>query len=182
MVVEPVAQSGTAPATVVSSLIQAMQQEREIRTRRFAAGEYEANIQVSDADVQQYYEDNAAEFAVPETITAEYVLLNSEVVMDQVSVTDDEVAAYYEQNKGRFTTDESRRLSHILIEVPSDANEDERAQARQQAESVLAAVSSNPDAFAEQARQHSQDSGSAQAGGSLRSEEHTYELQSRENL
>src|SRR5690606_22467409 len=108
-----------------------------------------------------------AEFAVPETITAEYVLLNSEVVMDQVSVTDDEVAAYYEQNKGRFTTDESRRLSHILIEVPSDANEDERAQARQQAESVLAAVSSNPDAFAEQARQHSQDSGSAQAGGSL---------------
>ena len=51
--------------------------------------------------------------------------------------------------------------------MPSDANEDERAQARQQAESVLAAVSSNPDAFAEQARQHSQDSGSAQAGGSL---------------
>jgi len=161
-VLQPVLESGSAPRTLVRSLLEAMMQERTVQLRAFRAQDFEASVQVSDADIKAYYEANAARFNVPEKIDAQYLLLDSEAVIKDVSVSDDELAAYYEQNKGRFTNEESRRISHILIQTGDDA-----AAARKQAESLAEQARQNPAAFADLAREHSQDPGSAQAGGSL---------------
>src|SRR5690606_28374968 len=161
-VLQPVLESGSAPRTLVRSLLEAMMQERAVQLRTFRSQDFEASVQVSDADVKAYYEANAARFNVPEKIDAQYLLLDSDAVMKDVSVSDDELAAYYEQNKGRFTNEESRRISHILIQTGDDA-----AAARKQAEALAEQARQNPAAFADLAREHSQDPGSAQAGGSL---------------
>ncbi len=167
LVVDPVVSSATYPTAILDSLLRAMQEEREIRLRQFPAADFRATVEVSEADVQQYYDDHLSEFAVPETIHAEYLLLDSDAVMGQVTVNDDEVAQYYEQNKQRFVTAASRRVSHILIEIPASADEAQRSQIRENAEALLERARRNPDSFAELAREHSDDKGSASAGGSL---------------
>src|SRR5690606_11357897 len=161
-VLQPVLESSSVPKALVRDLLEAMTEQRMVQLRTFQAEQFETSIQVSDADVQAYYEANAARFQVPEKIDAQYLLLDSSAVMDGIAVSDDELAAYYEQNKSRFTNQESRRVSHILITPGDDAQA-----ARQQAEALAAQAKQNPDAFADLAREHSQDPGSAQEGGSL---------------
>lgn len=167
LVLDPVVESAVYPAAIVESLLQAMRQEREIRLRKFSADDYRTGIQVSDSDIQQYYDAHRDEFAVPETINAEFVLLDGEAAMGQVSVSDDEIAQYYEQNRNRFTTEASRRVSHILVEVPAGADDAARTRARERAEDVLRTVREGSRSFADVAREYSDDKGSAAAGGDL---------------
>lgn len=167
LVLQPVADSGIAPRSLVEDLLQAMGQQRTVRLRTFHADEHRANVAVSDADVQQYYEANAARFHIPEVIDAQYVLLDSEAAKRGVTVTDDEIAAYYEQNKQRFTNPETRSVSHILLLVPEGANEAERTRIREQAQQLVTRAQADPTAFAELAKAESQDVGTAEAGGSL---------------
>src|SRR5262249_15872416 len=58
------------------------------------------------------------------------------------------------------------RARHILIKLPADANEQQRAEARKKAEDVLAKVQKGGD-FAKLAQQFSEDAGSASKGGDL---------------
>jgi len=62
---------------------------------------------------------------------------------------------------------EQRRASHILIQIPPDANAAARAEARKKAEVILAEVKASPERFAELAKKYSQDTGSAAKGGEL---------------
>lgn len=167
LVLQPVVESGIAPRGLVEELLQAMGQQRTVRLRTFRADDYRAGIEVSDADVQQYYDANPERFHVPEVIDAQYVLLDSEAAKRGVSVTDDEIAAYYEQNKQRFTNPETRSVSHILVLVPDGASEAERDKAREHAQQLMQRAKDHPSEFADLARAESQDVGTADAGGSL---------------
>ncbi len=61
---------------------------------------------------------------------------------------------------------EERKAQHILLLVPEDAADSTRTRVKQLAETVLDSVKSGAE-FAELARRHSGDPGSAQAGGEL---------------
>lgn len=79
----------------------------------------------------------------------------------------EEVEREYEQNRHRYTGLEPQvRAQHILIKASRDAAEDVRAAARQRAEDLLRQIRAGAD-FAELAREHSEDTGSARRGGDL---------------
>ena len=63
--------------------------------------------------------------------------LIEETVNKNVTVTDKEVEAYYNQNKDEFLVPEKIKVSHILIAVPSDADENVKAEKKKQAEQIL---------------------------------------------
>ena len=71
---------------------------------------------------------------------------------------------WYEGNKDRYEQPEERRASHILIAVNGDADKDK---AKAKAEEVLNEIQKSPAKFAELAKKHSQDPGSAEKGGDL---------------
>lgn len=165
-VLEPVLASAGAPERIVTALLAGMQQEREVRVRRFEAADYLASAKVTDEDVRKFYDANAERFRRPEAIDAEYVLLDAEAVMGDVSVSEEALASYYEQNKKRFATSERRRVSHILIQ-PEGEGAEAQAAAREKAQALLETLRAAPDTFAEVARAASQDSGTAAQGGDL---------------
>lgn len=72
----------------------------------------------------------------------------------KIEVTDEEIKTYYEENKDTFTEPEQVHASHILLETEEEANE------------ILAQLNEGAD-FAELAKEHSKDPGSAQNGGDL---------------
>lgn len=94
----------------------------------------------------------------------EIALINQfreEVVWATVAVDEAELRAWYEEN-----VTEEARARHILVRFAPTATDQEKAAARAKADSLLAVARDGAD-FAELAREHSEDPGSAASGGML---------------
>lgn len=149
-----------------SRLLELMLQERRFDLALLTADRFIDDVEVSEAEIEREYEDNSDRYRTPERLKVEYVELSVEDLASSISLTDKEIEEAYERNKDRFSTDPVRRASHILIETPSDAGEQERREAREEADELLEQLRAGAD-FAELAREHSDDPGSASQGGDL---------------
>jgi peptidyl-prolyl cis-trans isomerase D len=167
LVLDPVAASAKVPDALADAVAAALTQQRVIETRAFKAADYRGQVQVSQQDIQSWYDANKQQFEVPEQVQAQYVVLDEAAATHGVQVRDDDVETYYKQNQARFGRPERRRASHILIQVAPTASESERQATRARAEEIAAKAAANPDGFADLAKQYSQDAGSAQQGGDL---------------
>lgn len=160
---QAILESALVPKTVADRIEKILLEQREIRELRFLAEQYASKVNVTDAQITEYYESNRKQFETPENVRVEYLVLSPQSMESAVTVTDDAIAAYYEQNKSRYGTEEQRRASHILI----TAEGSDKATARRTAEQILAKVKANPKDFGNIARQSSKDPGSAAQGGDL---------------
>ena len=116
---------------------------------------------------EEYYKQHPAQFELPETVKAEVVVFNPDIVEARIEVSEADIKAYYEQNLARYKTDEQRRASHILIAAGKDAAAADKAAAKAKAEKLLAQLRKSPNDFAKLAKENSQDPGSAERGGDL---------------
>ena len=153
--------------TQADVLLDAVYAGREIQVARFEPAQFAAKVTVSDADLETYYKEHAAQFQAPEQASIEYIVLDLDAAKRAVSVSEADLKSYYEQNQSRFGAPEERRASHILITAPQDAPAAEREKAKAKAEQLLAEVRKNPAGFADLAKKNSQDPGSAEKGGQL---------------
>lgn len=156
-----------APKSVANRLSDLSDQEREVQELLVKASDFASQVKVTDEMLKAYYEKNGAQFEIPEQVKAEYVVLNSDVVVAQISVSDADIKSYYEQNAKRFVDEEQRRASHILIKADKGASAADKAAAKEKAERLLAQLRKNPADFAKLAKENSQDPGSAERGGDL---------------
>ena len=150
-----VADAAIAPRTVVSRLLALEAQKREVSEVRIFGQQYLSQTGIDDAQIKAYYDANPAEFRSPERVRAEYVLLSADSLARQDPVTEAEVKAAYEQRASQFGVAESRSLSHILVKTKDEADK------------ILAEVRKTPARFADLAKKHSLDTGSAEKGGDL---------------
>ena len=161
--------TSVVPNAVARSAVDAFYQRREVRVQTFPAKDYLAKVQVSDADLQAYYDDpkNAARLQSPESVTFDYVVLDLPTIAKSISVAEDDLRKYYTENASRYEQPQERRARHILIKVDAGASADAKAKAKARAEALLAEVRKNPAGFADLAKQNSEDPGSAVQGGDL---------------
>ncbi|MBW3656221.1 MAG: peptidylprolyl isomerase, partial [Gemmatimonadetes bacterium] len=142
-------------------------EKRVVQVARFDSAEYGSKVNLTDADIEAFYKANPQLFQAPEQASIEYVVLDLDAVRKTITVNEQDLKTYYEQNVARLAAQEERRASHILIAAPKGAPAAERDKAKARAEELLAAVKSAPNTFAELAKKHSQDPGSAPNGGDL---------------
>lgn len=121
--------------------------------------------EVSDEDVQKYFDDHVDEFMNPETVSVEYVEIQAASI-DVPAPDDEALRELYEAEVARYSTPEERLASHILIQPDSDDAEGQRA-ALAKAEELLAQARSEGADFAALAQQNTQDLGSRDKGGDL---------------
>jgi len=158
--VSAVAGTDFALQNELKSAIALQQQTRSIDYLVIDKQAMQANVDVTDQEVADYYELNAGQFLSPELISVNYIELDADDI-DVASVSEDDVKAYYEQSKAQYIEPEKRRVSHILI----DNSEDDDA-AKAKAESLLAQLNAGAD-FAQLAESSSDDIVSAEMGGDL---------------
>lgn len=122
-------------------LLVAEGEERTVREMRFPVAPHLANIRIDDAAIRKFYDDNPAQFELPERIKAEYLVFRE--------------------------APEERNVRHILIELASNADAAAVEAAKKQAEEIAVALRKNPSSFPALAKEKSQDPGSSEKGGDL---------------
>ena len=150
-----ISESAIVPRTVSARLMALEAQKREISEARIAVQPFEARVKLDEAKLKAHYDANAQDYRTPERIRAEYVVLSAENLSRGEPVGEAEVKAAYEARAGQFRVEEQRRASHILVKTKDEA------------EKLMAELRKSPHRFAELAKQHSQDAGSAGQGGDL---------------
>ena len=138
-------------------------QERLITYVTIPANRFEAEVTVTDADMQAYYDENKQKrYMTPETVSIEYVELDQKSLPTD-EITEDMLKRQYEDRKSSFTQQPQWKIRHILIEEQDAAKLDE---AKKKAEDILAKINAGED-FAELAKQFSDDGTTKQKGGNL---------------
>ena len=150
----------------VDALLRLQNETREVSFAVVDKERFVDEVQVTESDVQAYYEDNSQQFRRPERVTLEYLQVDAGNFRDQVAIQESELRARYEANQQRYKTPERRKASHILIEVPDDASEEQEREARELAQSLAERARADED-FAKLAAQYSDDEGNADQGGDL---------------
>lgn len=166
-VLDPVSASAEVPADVASRVEKAYREQRNVQLHRIAAADFVGSSEPTEAQIKAWYDANQDALRQPEQVAIEYLVLDEPAATQGVTVTDQDIADYYAQNKSQFTRPERRRASHILVTLPSGADEATKARARAEADALLQEARANPEGFADLARSRSQDPGSAGQGGDL---------------
>jgi peptidyl-prolyl cis-trans isomerase D len=163
------APQGGAVSPAAELAFDALLQRRELRLQRFEPQAFAAQVQLSDADIESYYQLPATQkrWQRPEAAQIEYLVLDLQGLKATVSVNEAELRSFYEQNASRYSNAEERRARHILLKLEQGADAATEKAVTAKAEQLLAQLRKEPAQFAELARKESQDEGSAINGGDL---------------
>ncbi len=166
-IIDPISRGGIVPAATAEGFVNLVEQTRDVEVANIDAEPNLKDVKVDDAQVKAFYDANASAFKTPEEAKFEFVTLTQESLLSQIAVTPEEVKAQYASAAKSYTQEEQRQAAHILIAVKPDATEADRAAAKKTAEDLAAQAKASPGKFAELAKTHSQDPGSAAQGGDL---------------
>ena len=150
---------------------------QESRTRKLVVADAELDSRVENIRKQFPSEEAFTQTLEQRNITLDALRADAKESMQIDKMLDAELASsiavsaaqvtdFYEKNPTEFQQRERVRASHILIRFPENADTAAKEQARIRAAEVLAEVKTGKD-FSGLAKQHSQDTGSAQNGGDL---------------
>ncbi len=144
-----------------SQLTALQNQQRDLRFATISAKQFEQGIEVTDAEINDYYLANPARFENQEKVKINYIALDVNEIAKDIEVSDAEVETYYQQNIANYRQQEQRRIAHILIEFGDD-----KAQAKAKITEIQTRLN-NGEAFAELAKTLSDDTFSGENGGDL---------------
>lgn len=156
-----IGRSGIVSQRVTDKVLALQSEARHVQEFVLPVENYVAKVKLEDGAAKKFYDENTEQFRTPDQAKVEYVVLTPESLA--VEVSEAEIKAWYDGHKERYQQPEERRASHILIAAEKQGKD----KARQKAEEVLREVQAKPAAFAELARKHSDDPGSASQGGDL---------------
>lgn len=150
-------QSAVVADENAAQLLRIQNQTRSFRVLNIPASAVADSVSVTEADVEEFYQQNTGAFQQPEQVDAAYITLSLGALAENIEISDEELQAYYEQRAADLASEE-RRASHILIEEGSEADE------------TMATIQQRLEAgesFADLAKEYSIDTVSAQDGGDL---------------
>ncbi len=124
-------------------------------------------------ELKAFYDSHQKSYAnsVPEKRKIKYVVLDTGKIQGGVQVTRDDLQAYYNQHRDQYRVPEQIKVSHIWIKMPlpgPDGKIDEKgvAEAQRRADDLLKQLKGGAK-FEDVAKKYSEDTGSANVGGSL---------------
>jgi peptidyl-prolyl cis-trans isomerase D len=159
-------ESGIVTATEVDRLVRLLQQRREVAYVTIEAERFRATTNVSEEEIQQYYNAHPELFRTQEQVRIEYVRLSAPELIRDYRPSEEELRRAYEEDSTKNQRPETRRAAHVLITLSPSASEEEVSRARAKIEAIEAEARGGAD-FAKLARTHSQDTDSAARGGDL---------------
>ncbi|WP_372982638.1 SurA N-terminal domain-containing protein [Marinobacter sediminum] len=152
-----IVQSGVAANENVSQLLRIQNQTRDFRVVTVPESAVADQVDITEDEVQAFYDENSSAFKQPEQVDAAYITLSLGALAESIEISDDELQGYYETRADDLAREE-RRAAHILIEDGEDAD---------QTMATLQQKLADGASFADLAKEYSIDTVSAEEGGDL---------------
>ncbi|MGD9583613.1 MAG: SurA N-terminal domain-containing protein [Lysobacterales bacterium] len=149
----------------LAAFVRLRDQTRDFRRLELAAVAADPSA-ISDEQARNYYQAHVADFNTPEQVSVEYVEIDGATLVNDQPISEDELRQHYDEQLARFATREQRLASHILIEVPANADAETEKAAADKAAGLAAEIAAGKE-FAAVARASSDDIGSRATGGDL---------------
>lgn len=137
----------------------------KIKFVEFKHHAYTPTVEIDEVTAQAYLEKNAEHYKTDQQIRAKLI-----EVRPADFVSDSDVQDYYKTNQSRFMTVEAVKARHILKKFPDNATDEQKAEVKAAAETLLKTVKTELAAgktFADLAKTHSEGP-SGEQGGALR--------------
>ena len=128
----------------------------------FRDNDYRDEVDATDEDIKLLYSRESLNYQVPEKRRLRFLLIDESAIFASITPSAAEVQQYYDANLSQYSSPGQIRASHILLRI---GGEDE-AEVQIRATELVAEARGGAD-FAELARQHSTDEGTAANGGDL---------------
>lgn len=141
-------------------------QTRDFRYVQYDAAGYLDGIEVSDADIQAFYQEHTDRFMEPEAVRLEYLEITPEAVGEEAAPSEDDLRAYYDETRSEREEGGRREARHILLALDEDADAERREAALEQAEALRDRLRDG-ESFDDLAAEYSDDPGTADVGGQL---------------
>ncbi len=128
-----------------------------------SAEKYREQSKPDNAAIEAHFNANRDQFVKPVEVKVDYIKLDIRDLEAEIHPDEAALRSYYDEVRDTLGMSEQRRVSHILVSVDTP-------EAEQEALAKITKIRSELDKggdFAEQAKQHSDDSGSATQGGDL---------------
>lgn len=138
-------------------------QQRDISYAVLPASGFMAKVQVSDAQVKAFYDQEQQRFSRPEVVSVNYLSLSRDAFSAQVKLDPALVQARYDERVKALSSAEERQAAHILIAIDDKVKD---ADAKAKIDALAKQVAEGAD-FAALAKANSKDPGSAANGGDL---------------
>ena len=142
------------------------EQTRDITVLTFNVEHFSTAEKPGEEEIKQYYEANMQRFMVAEKIKIDYLEITSETLSSNVEIDEDQIKKMYDDYVASISGREERKARHILIKTSADNKSASSIAAKEKIQSIKQELEQGAD-FAELAKKHSQDSGSAVEGGDL---------------
>ena len=149
----------------VEQRFQLQNEKLEVRTLQLLPQVFLDEVSVSEEQAQQYYQENPDEFQTLPRYRLAYFILGINDLTKVEDVRERAIRRYYERNIETYTTPPEVRARHILLRVPGDANDEAKAERRQQLQEVRERIVAGA-GFAKEAKEISQDM-TKEKGGDL---------------
>lgn len=141
------------------------EEKLKIEYVKIPADKYKAEAQPTQAEIQDYFKVNHAQYNQPESKNLTILIADQAKIGEGLNPTDAELMKMYNQNQDQFRTKERVHARHILL-MTQGKTPAEDAKIRAQADDLLKQIKAGGN-FEELAKKYSQDPGSASKGGDL---------------
>lgn len=122
-------------------------QQRRLSYLVLSLDHYRQQVEITDKDIQQYYDNNKDQFQSPERVKLQYLELTLDQIAKDITVSEADLRAAYEERKSQYTRPEERRASHILVQLPEHADPQAVAAAEEQARKIYQQIESGETSF-----------------------------------
>lgn len=138
-------------------------QTRDVSYAKFEVAPLKETVELTEEEMQAYYESNKPQYRTQEKIKLNYVVLGKADFLAEIELSDEEVKEAYSDYLAAQQEQERRRASHILVEINDDRDEEE---ARQRIDEVKAKLDAG-ESLADLVQEYSDDIATANNGGDL---------------
>jgi peptidyl-prolyl cis-trans isomerase D len=162
--IQGIANITSASESDITSFITAFEKTRDLEFVSIDFNEIAQSIEVSDDEVQEFYNSNPLLFLDEERRTLQYLILSSDVYADNIQVDEALIQTAYDEYLAEQESNLQRRASHIMLDV---ANYPSKEEAINKISEIKSKLDSGSLTFVDAVAEFSEDDATVASGGDL---------------